>query len=123
MLASQMLAVNSSHLNSSDKFNIIIVETDVPNSNCFYYLKKGTSCVLLFVYFQIMEALDMDIGALTQLIGSLGFPIACCIYLIYSNNKANEAHKEEIDKLRQTVENNTHVMIKLCSKLGVDTDD
>lgn len=65
----------------------------------------------------------MDIGALTQLIGSLGFPIACCIYLIYSNNKANEAHKEEIDKLRQTVENNTHVMIKLCSKLGVDTDD
>lgn len=65
----------------------------------------------------------MDITALTQLIGSLGFPIACCIYLIYSNNKANEAHKEEIDKLRQTVENNTHVMIKLCSKLGVDTDD
>ena len=65
----------------------------------------------------------MDIGVLTQLIGSLGFPIACCIYLIYSNNKANEAHKEEIDKLRQTVENNTHVMIKLCSKLGVDTDD
>lgn len=65
----------------------------------------------------------MDIGAITQLIGSLGFPIACCIYLIYSNNKANEAHKEEVEKLRQTVENNTHVMIKLCSKLGVDTDD
>lgn len=65
----------------------------------------------------------MDMAAITQLIGSLGFPIACCIYLIYSNNKANEAHKEEIDKLRQTVENNTHVMIKLCSKLGVDSDD
>ena len=65
----------------------------------------------------------MDMAAIPQLIGSLGFPIACCIYLIYSNNKANEAHKEEIDKLRQTVENNTHVMIKLCSKLGVDSDD
>ena len=65
----------------------------------------------------------MDIAAITQLIGSLGFPIACCVYLIYSNNKANEAHKEEIDKLRQTVENNTHVMIKLCSKMGVDSDD
>ena len=65
----------------------------------------------------------MDMAAITQLIGSLGFPIACCIYLIYSNNKANEAHKEEIDKLRPTVENNTHVMIKLCSKLGVDSDD
>lgn len=64
----------------------------------------------------------MDINGISQLIGSLGFPIACCIYLIYSNNKANEAHKEEIDKLRETVENNTKVMIKLCTKLGVDTD-
>lgn len=65
----------------------------------------------------------MDMAAITQLIGSLGFPIVCCIYLIYSNNKANEAHKEEIDKLRQTVENNTKVMIKICTKLGVDSDD
>lgn len=65
----------------------------------------------------------MDAATLSQLIGSLGFPIAMCVYLTYSNNKANEAHKEEIDKLRETVENNTHVMIKLCSKLGVDADD
>lgn len=64
----------------------------------------------------------MDVNVIIQLIGSLGFPIACCIYLIYSNNKANEAHKEEVDKLRITVENNTKVMIKLCAKLGVDAD-
>lgn len=64
----------------------------------------------------------MDVNVIIQLIGSLGFPIACCVYLIYSNNKANEAHKEEVDKLRITVENNTKVMIKLCTKLGVDAD-
>jgi hypothetical protein len=65
----------------------------------------------------------MDVNTISQLIGSLGFPIACCIYLIYSNNKANETHKQEVDKLRETVENNTHVMLKLCAKLGVDADD
>lgn len=65
----------------------------------------------------------IDINSITQLIGSFGFPIACCIYLIFSNNKANELHKEEIDKLRETVENNTIAMVKLCSKLGVDVDD
>lgn len=65
----------------------------------------------------------MDVNSISQLVGSLGFPIACCIYLIYSNNKANEAHKQEIDKLRETVENNTIAMIKLCSKLGVDVND
>ena len=32
----------------------------------------------------------MDMAAITQLIGSLGFPIACCIYLFYSNNKTND---------------------------------
>lgn len=64
----------------------------------------------------------MDVNGISQLIGSLGFPIACCIYLIWSNNKTNEAHKEEVDKLRETVENNTKVMIKLCAKLGVDAD-
>ena len=64
----------------------------------------------------------MDVNSISQLVGSLGFPIACCIYLIYSNNKANEAHKQEIDKLRETVENNTIAMIKLCSKLGGDVD-
>lgn len=64
----------------------------------------------------------MDINGISQLVGSLGFPVACCIYLIYSNNKANEAHKQEIDKLRETVENNTIAMIKLCSKLGVDVN-
>lgn len=65
----------------------------------------------------------MDISTLSQLIGSLGFPIACCIYLIYSNNKAAEKHENEVDKLRETVENNTKAMLKLCAKLGVDMDD
>lgn len=65
----------------------------------------------------------MDMQAVTSLISSVGFPIACCIYLIYSNNKTAEKHAEEVEKLRQTVENNTKVMLRLCSKLGVDYDD
>ena len=65
----------------------------------------------------------MDFSGITNLISSVGFPIACCIYLIYSNNKTAEKHAEEVEKLRQTVENNTKVMLKLCSKLGVDYDN
>lgn len=64
----------------------------------------------------------MDMSAITTLISSVGFPIACCIYLIYSNQKAAEKHSEEVEKLRETVDNNTKVMLKLCSKLGVDYD-
>lgn len=65
----------------------------------------------------------MDVNTITTLISSVGFPIACCIYLIYSNNKTTEKHAEEVEKLRVTVENNTKVMLKLCSKLGVDYDN
>lgn len=65
----------------------------------------------------------MDISTITSLISSVGFPIACCIYLIYSNNKTAEKHAEEVEKLRVTVENNTKVMLKLCNKMGVDYDD
>lgn len=64
----------------------------------------------------------MDVNTITTLISSLGFPIVCCIYLAYMQQKNSEAHKEEIDKLRETVENNTKVMVKICAKLGIDED-
>lgn len=64
----------------------------------------------------------MDATTTTQLIGSLGFPIACCVYLIYTMNAANKAHSEDLDKLRETVENNTKVMTKICAKLGLEED-
>lgn len=62
----------------------------------------------------------MDVNTITTLISSLGFPIVCCIYLAYNQQKSEEGHKEEIDKLRETVENNTKVMVKICAKLGID---
>lgn len=96
-----------------------------PTTENFYFLQaasiKGAACFT--INFKLLEDEKMDVNTISQLIGSLGFPIACCIYLIYSNNKANETHKQEVDKLRETVENNTHVMLKLCAKLGVDADD
>lgn len=36
----------------------------------------------------------MDVTVLTQLIGSLGFPIACCIVMFYQNSKMQETLTE-----------------------------
>ena len=41
----------------------------------------------------------MDAGTISSLIGSLGFPIAACIYMAYVNAKQTEAHKEEMSKM------------------------
>lgn len=65
----------------------------------------------------------MDFQVVLSAIGSVGFPIVACIYLIYTQNKTAEKHAEEMDKMRETVENNTKVMYKLCAKLGVDVEE
>lgn len=59
----------------------------------------------------------MDITSITQLIGNLGFPIAACIYMAWSNQKTREAHKEEIENLRKVVEQNTITVQRLVDKL------
>lgn len=64
----------------------------------------------------------MDMSVFMQMISSVGFPICCCVYLIYMNNQSDERHAQEIEKLRETVENNTKVMIELSAKLGVMND-
>lgn len=62
----------------------------------------------------------MDFNAIIQAIGSVGFPIVACIYMIYTNNKNSESHAKEIDKLRETVDNNTRVMIQISEVLHLN---
>ncbi len=50
----------------------------------------------------------MDVQTITQLISTVGFPIACCIYLFYSN-----------EKLRNTIEENTKAIESLKSLITI----
>lgn len=59
----------------------------------------------------------MDVNLLTQVVGSLGFPIVACAALFYENMKTRENHKEEISKLAESLDNNTDVMNRLVSLL------
>lgn len=62
-----------------------------------------------------MEAVQV----ITQLIGSLGFPIVMCFYLIKMNKDTAHDHKEEVSQLRTAVENNTIVVQRVLDKLEV----
>ena len=50
---------------------------------------------------------------LIQLISSVGFPIAMCVYMTYTLNKQTEVHKQEIDELRTAINNNTMALNEL----------
>lgn len=60
----------------------------------------------------------MDVTMVTQLIGSLGFPIVCCGALFWYLVKEKEAHMEEMKELRKSVEANTTAINSLCHHLG-----
>ena len=55
----------------------------------------------------------MDVQVLGQLVASLGFPIVACGALFWMVNKNEERHKEEMDGLRKTIEDNTNVLASI----------
>lgn len=59
----------------------------------------------------------MDVNAIIQLVGSLGFPIVMCGVLFWRMVKSDEQHKAEMDKLSETLNNNTIALTKLTDKL------
>lgn len=65
----------------------------------------------------------MDVTMVTQLIGSLGFPIVCCGALFWYLVKEKDAHTEEMEELRKSVEANTSAINSLCQHLGGGTNE
>lgn len=60
----------------------------------------------------------MDVNGISQIISNLGFPIAVCVGLFWYIMKQNESHKEETERLRTAIENNTLIITKLYERLG-----
>lgn len=60
----------------------------------------------------------MDVTTITQLVGSLGFPIVCCGALFWYMMKEKESHKAEMEELCKSVEANTLAINNLCVHLG-----
>ena len=61
----------------------------------------------------------MDIQVIGQLVASLGFPIVAAAALFWFINKQEERHKEEIDGVRKTLEENTSVLSSLKELIQV----
>ena len=60
----------------------------------------------------------MDIQAITQVVSTVGFPIAMCCLVGYYIKYTEDRHREEVSELTKAVNNNTIVLQKLTDKLG-----
>lgn len=64
----------------------------------------------------------MDVNAIMQLVGSLGFPIVMCGALFWKMNKNEEANRASNEKMVEAVNNNTIAITKLVTKFGADRE-
>lgn len=42
-----------------------------------------------------------------QAVSTVGFPIACCCFLLWQNSKQDQYHRQQQEELRKTIEGNT----------------
>lgn len=59
----------------------------------------------------------MDIQTLTQLISSVGFPIVACLIMWKALQDSTAAHKEEMDAMKESLNQNTVVLAELKQML------
>ena len=56
----------------------------------------------------------MDFDVMTA-ISNVGFPIACCLFMIYNNNKSVKENNETIKEMSKLISENTAVMKDLSN--------
>lgn len=69
----------------------------------------------------------MDFSAVSQMISSVGFPIAACVALFWQMNRESTQHKEEMGALQESLNKNTLAITKLVlfmqEKEGMKPDE
>lgn len=69
----------------------------------------------------------MDLSTVSQMISSVGFPIAACVALFWQMNRESNQHKEEMDALKESLNQNTLAITKLVlfmqEKEGMKPDE
>ena len=64
----------------------------------------------------------MELQSIQAFIGSLGFPVVCCLIQFYVILKMNKSHVETLAELKRTIDN-TRSIIDLSNSLrGVNTN-
>ena len=62
----------------------------------------------------------MDVGSITQIVSTVGFPIAMCVALLWYIKEISDKHKEETENFTEALNSNTLVLQKLCDAMNVE---
>lgn len=71
----------------------------------------------LFLNISYRRINEMDMSTVAQLISTIGFPIAMCIYLLIYIKSFDEKYCEQLSNMAKAIENNTLAITKLMSMI------
>lgn len=55
----------------------------------------------------------MALNDIITLIGSVGFPIVCCLIMFFMQHKQDERHSADLRELRSSLEDNNKLLVSL----------
>lgn len=61
--------------------------------------------------------MEVDIEKITQLINSVGFPIAIAVILLWAMYKMMQSHKEELKIMGDSIDNNTLALTQIKTQM------
>lgn len=61
--------------------------------------------------------MEVDIEKITQLINSVGFPIAIAVILLLAMYKMMQSHKEELKIMGDSIDNNTLALTQIKTQM------
>lgn len=61
----------------------------------------------------------MDVGTVVQSVSNYGFPIVMCVILMWYVNNQEERYKTSLEKLNESLNNNTLALQALLQEFGV----
>lgn len=64
----------------------------------------------------------MDVASITQIVSTVGFPIAMCVALLWYIKDLTDKHKQETEQFTEALNNNSLILQKLCDTLGVERE-
>lgn len=59
----------------------------------------------------------MDVSTLSEIVNNLGFPIAVCVALFWSNRETVKHYEKVILSFRKTLGDNTQALNKLINRM------
>lgn len=63
-----------------------------------------------------------DINAIITAISTVGFPIVCCGALFWQSTQMQKQHKEEMDNVKEALNNNTLALQHLADTIGSEKE-